>query len=734
MTTELFGPLSNLFKNGQSRREFAQRLILVAGTTLVYVMLAYWLYAYLGNLVFFALVFPISLAGWLFGVSGGVVFSLLALAINLLLAFNLNASHKFFTDQFIIYLQAFLFILLGLVAGWVRDLSHSRRLIEFRCLEDEEISQTILDRSPVGVTVRDRAGELLFYNPAWLQIWGMDADLAAKCEDRTRQLPLEQRYPYLGGYTAAVCEIFQNGGELFIPAVSARRHDDGKAIWVSKYFYALQGVQGEVGKVVVMTQDVTQHIETQETLKQSEKRYRGIFDHANDGFMILYQGCVIDCNQRALDLFGTLRESFLGLAPCDFSPFYQPDGEISEDKFSEMISAVLEGEPRCFEWQYQRVDGEIFMAEVGLNRLDFPSGQHILASLRDITERKRSEQVQAAIYRISEAANSPIGLQDLFTTIHAILNGLMAAENMFIALYESEKNLITFPYFVDQFDAAPEPRQPSAGLTEFVLRTQQPQLVTPERFDYLVEQGEVTNIGTPSVDWLGVPLKVEGRIIGVLGTQTYQLGLRFGKEENDIVNFVSDQVAMAVYRKRGEERLRYLSIHDSLTGLYNRVYFEDELAHLERGRKFPVSVLISDLDGLKKINDQFGHSAGDEALCQAARIMQNAFRAEDGLSRIGGDEFAVLLPGIDQPRAAEIVERVRQLFAEYNQGFSRSEFSGPELSVSLGVATFYGAGIPSNNGAQKLNSLYEAVQLADERMYQDKQLHKRVGQFTSTSD
>jgi diguanylate cyclase (GGDEF)-like protein/PAS domain S-box-containing protein len=734
LTTELFGPLSGMFKNGHSRREFARHLVYVSGATLAYVLFAYWLYAYLGNLVFFAVVFPILLAGLLFGTSGGVIYSLLALAFNLLLAFVLGASHKLFANQFIIYLQVFLFILLGLATGWVRDLRRSWRLIEFRFLEHEQISQTILDRSPVGITVRDRAGELLFYNPAWLQIWGMDVGRAVECEARTRQLSLEHRYPYLAGYTAAVCEIFQNGGELFIPAVSARRHDDGKAIWLSKFFYALQDAQGAVDRVVVMTQDVTQHIETQEILKESEKRYRGIFDNANDGFLILYQGRVVDCNQRALDLFGTTRERFLGLALCDFSPCHQPDGTLSEEKVNEMFAAALAGEPQCFEWLYQRVDGETFMAEVGLNRLDFPSGPHILAALRDITERKRSEQVQAAIYRISEAANSPIGLQDLFTTIHAILNGLMAAENMFIALYDSEKDLITFPYFVDQFDPTPEPRRPSAGLTEFVLRTQQPQLVSPERFDYLVEQGEVTNIGTPSVDWLGVPLKVEGHVIGVLGTQTYQPGVRFGKEENDIVNFVSDQVAMAVYRKRGEERLRYLSIHDPLTGLYNRVYFEDELAHLERGRKFPVSVLIGDLDGLKKINDQFGHAAGDEALCQAARILQRAFRAEDGLARIGGDEFAVLLPGVGQTGAAEIAERVRQLLAEHNRGLSDSKFSRPELNISLGVATFYDPGIPAYDGAQKLDSLYKAVHLADERMYQDKQLHKQVGQYAIPSD
>jgi diguanylate cyclase (GGDEF)-like protein/PAS domain S-box-containing protein len=733
LTAELFGSIIGLFKKGRIQQKFSNCWLYAFGVTGAYAVLVYWLHAYISEAAFTAVVIPVLLAAWRFGALGGAVYSTMVLALNMLLAMSLNAGHNPFAGGLSNGIYLVSVVLLGLATGRAGDLRRGwrreqlqRHLLEFRLSESEQISHTVLEHSPVGITVRSRTGELLFYNPAWIQIWGMDNDQVADQETRSQQLPFEQRYPYLSSYKDAVNEIFEKGGELFVPEVSAQRYDNSETIWLSQYLYALKDTQGQVDKVVVMTQDVTQRFKTQEVLKESEKRYRGIFDHANDINLILYQGRVVDCNQRTLNLFGMQRNQILGRAPSELSPLYQPDGCRSVEKSNEKISAALAGEPQRFEWLHQRLNGETFMVEVSLNRLDFPSGPHILAALRDITERKRSEQVQAAIYRISEAANSSIGLQQLFATIHAILNELMAAENMFIALYDAERDLITFPYFVDQYDATPDARKPSGGLTEFVLRTQQPQLITPERFDQLIEQGQVTNIGTPSVDWLGVPLKVEGQIIGVLGTQTYQPGVRFGKEERDIVSFVSDQVAMAVHRKRGEERLMYLSIHDPLTGLYNRAYFEEELARLERGRKFPVSVLIADLDGLKKINDQYGHEAGDRALCQAARLLQGAFRAEDGLARIGGDEFAVLLPGVSQVDALEVVARVRCLLEEHNQIQTR-----PGFNISIGIATCDYTIFSTSRSAQAEdgrtpNSINEAMHVADERMYQDKKHHKRI--------
>ena len=157
-------------------------------------------------------------------------------------------------------------------------------------------------------------------------------------------------------------------------------------------------------------------------------------------------------------------------------------------------------------------------------------------------------------------------------------------------------------------------------------------------------------------------------------------------------------------RKAVEEMLRYMSSHDSLTGLYNRGYFDEELSRMARSRQFPVSVVIVDVDGLKRVNDMYGHTAGDKLLQRAATILRQAFRAEDVVARIGGDEFAVLLPSTDQAAAAEAVERVNCLL----EGGNGEDESVP-VRLSMGAAT-------ANEGSE----LVAAYTLADDRMYEAK--------------
>jgi transcriptional regulator with GAF, ATPase, and Fis domain len=160
--------------------------------------------------------------------------------------------------------------------------------------------------------------------------------------------------------------------------------------------------------------------------------------------------------------------------------------------------------------------------------------------------RPRSEQVQQATYQISQAASSANDLSELFRLIHKILGGLMPSENFYIALYDSSSDLLSFPYYVDQFDQPPDPQKPKKGLTEYVLRTGEALLASPEVFQTLLTAGEVEEVGSPSVDWLGVPLKIGERIIGVMVLQIYVDGLRFGEDELNIATFVSSQVAMAI--------------------------------------------------------------------------------------------------------------------------------------------------------------------------------------------
>lgn len=183
-----------------------------------------------------------------------------------------------------------------------------------------------------------------------------------------------------------------------------------------------------------------------------------------------------------------------------------------------------------------------------------PSTQQ--GTLQDITGRKRVEQVQKAIYRIAEAAFSAYNLPDLYRLIHHVLSDLMPAENFFIALYHPDDEVLTFDYFVDTYDTQPTARKIGKSLTDLVLRTGEPRFVSPEDFRELERQGVVESVGTPSLDWLGVPLKVRQRTIGVMVVQSYQEGIRFKDEHLDMMIFVSNQVAMAIERRRGEESIK----------------------------------------------------------------------------------------------------------------------------------------------------------------------------------
>jgi PAS domain S-box-containing protein len=173
----------------------------------------------------------------------------------------------------------------------------------------------------------------------------------------------------------------------------------------------------------------------------------------------------------------------------------------------------------------------------------------------DITARKRSQQLQQAIYRISHAVVTTTSLDELFKSIHGILGELMPVENLYIALYDAENDLLSFPYYVDQYDEPPEPARPEHGLTEYVLTTQRALWAPGDVFTKLVLDGEADVVGTDSVDWIGVPLMVGSRVIGVMVTQSYTPGVVYNQEQFDLMQFVSTQVASAIERKMDQQRI-----------------------------------------------------------------------------------------------------------------------------------------------------------------------------------
>jgi len=197
--------------------------------------------------------------------------------------------------------------------------------------------------------------------------------------------------------------------------------------------------------------------------------------------------------------------------------------------------------------------------------------RRMIGMMQDINDKKQAELLQNAVYRIAQAADKSAGLSDLFESVHNIIGTVMPAGNFYIARYDDEEDLISFPYFVDEEDTPPAPKKPGKGLTEYVIRTGKPLLCDEATDRDLRGRGEVEVVGAPSAIWLGVPLIVDGKTTGAMVVQHYSDPNACGAAELRMLEFVSSQVARSIKRKRAEEALRgseqRLSLHIQKTPL-----------------------------------------------------------------------------------------------------------------------------------------------------------------------
>lgn len=184
----------------------------------------------------------------------------------------------------------------------------------------------------------------------------------------------------------------------------------------------------------------------------------------------------------------------------------------------------------------------------------------------------------------------------------------------------------------------------------------------------------------------------------------------FLKQERSLINAIAEELGRTVERKKAEEEIRYLSFYDPLTDLYNRRYFENEMKRLNYSRDLPIGIIMADIDGFKKVNDTFGHKEGDRLLQNTAKILKSVTRKGDILARIGGDEFAVILPNIDSKTTVPLCDRIKKAFHEHT--------NKKKLNVDISV----GCALKKD----KNTNLEDVLIRADQCMYQAKRSKMQV--------
>ncbi|MFZ0761972.1 MAG: PAS domain S-box protein [Candidatus Sulfotelmatobacter sp.] len=278
-----------------------------------------------------------------------------------------------------------------------------------------------------------------------------------------------------------------------------------------------------------------------------------LFQSSPDALLLLDASFHTLCvNQEFQRLFGYSTADVLG-QPID-SLIFPPD-RAAEAQW--IAQCLRRGERITLETQRRRHDGALL--DVSVTSAPFIiDGQTVAfyAIYHDISERKRDAALNSALYRIAEKAGAAQNLQQFFAAIHAIVDELMSARNFSIAIHDPESQLLSFPYFVDERESVPAPAKLASGLIEYVLRTGQPLLCTPQLAQQLRRRGQIELTAPLPLQWLGVPLKINQHIFGALILKSYSPNTRFRERDQEVLTLVSQQLAAAIDRKRNEQILR----------------------------------------------------------------------------------------------------------------------------------------------------------------------------------
>lgn len=467
----------------------------------------------------------------------------------------------------------------------------------------------------------------------------------------------------------------ENGSDLFD---TRHKKKDGSFIdiEVSATFIEREDV------IFVFCRDITTRKKMEYEVKQSEEKFQLLFDKAPLGYQSLdAEARFIDVNQKWLETLGYSKEDVIGKWFGDFlCPEYI-------EGFRERFPLFKSQGYIHSEFEMLHKDGySLFIAfegKVGYSLEGKFKQTHCI--LQDITARKLTEEALSKSeerFRVAQEI-SPDG----FTIFHPIRNEKgeiidfsWVYENQAIAnINNTDPQQVIGRRILDLF-----PDHIGTSIFEAYIH------VAKTGKSQIIEEINVGNV-ISSPKWLRLVIVSMGEDIAILA--------------QDITE-----------RKKAENELLHLSYHDHLTELYNRRFFEEETKKIDKQDNLPISIIMCDINGLKMVNDSFGHKSGDELLIKAANTIKKACREKDIVARIGGDEFVILLTKTTAMESMQIANNIKELA-------SNEKVANMELSISYGYDT----------KTDDKQSIIEIIANAENHMYRHK-LHERSSMRSKTID
>jgi PAS domain S-box-containing protein len=307
--------------------------------------------------------------------------------------------------------------------------------------------------------------------------------------------------------------------------------------------------------------DITKQVEGEEdkqkhvlALKESENKYRTLFDSANDAIFLMTEDVLIDCNSRTEKLFKCSRNDLIGCKPYEFSPEKQPDGKDSKVKALHFIQEALAGRSQFFEWQHKAADGKLFDAEVVLNNVFIDGTNMLQAIVRDITDRKRAERTTRVQYKIAHAMAKAKNLGELFEEVRTELGTLIDVTNFYIVFFDQDTGMLSSPFEKDEIDNIPSwPADKS--LTGKVIKEMKSMLLGRREILKLAEDGEIILRGSRAESWLGVPMISANNAKGAIVVQSYTNPNAYNQSSIELLELIANQLSVYIDKINQEKEL-----------------------------------------------------------------------------------------------------------------------------------------------------------------------------------